>query len=50
MIELEQQKVKLPPPEVIHNRDLTKGKDVVIQNISLMIGGKVLLDSAEINL
>lgn len=38
----------MPKAVKMHQRDNVKSKDVVIDNISLMIGGKSLLDNAKI--
>jgi len=40
----------MPKAVKVHHRDNVKSKDVVIDNISLMIGGKSLLDNAKIQL
>jgi len=46
--EVEALKRKIPPIRVDHNKDRSKVKDLYLENVTLIIGGKTLLDGANI--
>ncbi len=41
--EMEQQKTQLPPVQIRRERDGTGSNDLILDNISMTIGGKTLL-------
>lgn len=43
-------KRKVPPPEVIHDKGDGFKSDIIINNITLIAGGKTLLDNATLKL
>lgn len=43
-------KAKIPPPQVKHDKGHAFDKDIMINNYTMVVGGKTLLDSATIKL
>lgn len=43
-------KAKVPPPEVRHNAGNNFSQDINIQSVTLIVGGKALLDGAQLKL
>jgi len=46
--EVEAQKRKIPPIKVDHNKDKSKVKDLFMENITLIVGGKALLEDVNV--
>ena len=44
--EFKEFKSKVPPPEVMHDRGDTYKGDILVNNITLLAGGKTLIDKA----
>ena len=43
-------KARIPPPQVIHDKDDVKKVDVIINNFTMLVGGKALLENAKLKL
>lgn len=41
---------EFPPPQVHHNRGELKTKDIIVERFSIMVGGKTLLESANLKI
>mmetsp|Transcript_21759 Transcript_21759/g.3601 ORF Transcript_21759/g.3601 Transcript_21759/m.3601 type:complete len:93 (+) Transcript_21759:443-721(+) len=41
---------QLPPPRVNHNRGESRSLDIIVDRYSLVMGGKALLDGAQLKL
>jgi ATP-binding cassette subfamily F protein 3 len=47
---MEGNKRRLPPTEVRHEKDPNRSTEFLIESLSLMVGGKTLLDNARLQL
>lgn len=50
MIEIEKSKHKIPPTRVLHGRDANVSKDISIENLTLIVGGRNLLEESRLHL
>jgi len=49
-VEIETSKHKVPPTRVIHGRDTAALKEISIDNLTLIVGGRNLLEDARLHL
>lgn len=50
LIELDHIRKKLPPTVVVHNKESLRGKDLLIDNLTLIVGGRNLLENTTFKL
>lgn len=50
IMEFMEHKKKVPPPEVRHDKSQSTKADIMIPNVTLIVGGKALLENATLKL